>query len=488
MRQPRSHPAASRPTNTTADTPRMVDNTCKPARDTRRAAVTNHDVGALTVVSRPIATLRVNPQNPRVHTKQQIRQIAASIRAFGFNVPVLLDGQSQIVAGHGRVLACQELGMREVPTIQLSHLTPMQAKAFLLADNQLTDHSSWDAQLLGLQLKELAAVELDFSLEATGFDMGEIDLLIHGDEPAAANTDEADQSIPEPASGPPISHVGDRWVLGPHTVYCGSALEESAYASLLGTQRAAVVFTDPPYNVPIAGHASGLGRVKHSDFVMASGELSDAEFTVFLRTTCTLLRQYTKAGSIHFICMDWRHAEHLLSAARTVYTELKNICVWDKCVGGMGSLYRSAHELVFVYKQGTGRHRNNVQLGQFGRNRTNVWRYPGSQSFARATDEGNLLALHPTVKPVTLVADALLDASARRDLVLDPFLGSGTSILAAERTGRICAGLELDPRYVDVTIRRWQAYTGDHACHAVTGQRFDDVATMQNGRRRHATR
>lgn len=472
----------------TADTTRRLKQTRQPARQTRRAAVTGHEPGALTVVMRPITTLTVNPQNPRVHTKKQLRQIAASIRAFGFNVPVLIDGQSQIVAGHGRVLACLELGIRTVPTIQLAHLTAMQAKAFLLADNKLTENASWDPHLLGAQIKELAAVDLDFSLEATGFDMGEIDLVIHGEEPAASREDEAAETVPEPSSGPPISQAGDRWVLGPHLVSCGSALEEKAYAALLGTQRAAIVFTDPPYNVPIAGHASGLGRVKHQDFVMASGELSDTEFTAFLLKACTLLRQYTKAGSLHYLCMDWRHAEHLLAAGRTAYTELKNICIWDKGTGGMGSLYRSAHELVFVYKQGAGRHRNNVQLGQFGRNRTNVWRYPGSQSFASSTDEGPLLALHPTVKPVRLVADALLDASARQDLVLDPFLGSGTTIIAAERTGRICYGLELDPRYVDVTIRRWQAYTGDHARHAVTGQRFDEVANKPQGGRRHATR
>jgi DNA modification methylase len=256
----------------------------------------------------------------------------------------------------------------------------------------------------------------------------------------------------------------------------------------MGEQRAAIVFTDPPYNVPIEGHASGLGRIRHTDFVMASGEMTVAEFTEFLLKTCMLLRRYTKDGSLHFMCMDWRHAGELLAAGRTAYAELKNICVWDKGVGGMGSLYRSGYELVFVYKQGNGRHRNNVQLGQFGRNRTNVWRYPGIHSCARSTDEPNLLALHPTVKPVALVADAILDASARHDIVLDPFLGSGTTILAAERTGRICYGVELDPRYVDVIIRRWQAYTGDFARHAVTGQRFDEVAKKNNGGTRHAPR
>ena len=456
------------------------------ARHTRRVAADGHGASALQVVSRPIEALTVNPQNPRLHTKKQIHQIADSIRAFGFNVPVLIDGQSQIVAGHGRVQACQELGIRVVPTISLSHLTTMQAKAFVLADNQLTDNSNWDERLLGEQLKELAAVNLDFSLEATGFEMGEIDLFIQGVAPAPSSEDDPANTIPEPAVGPPVSQANDLWVLGPHRVYGGSALEERAYAALMGARRAAMVFTDPPYNVPIEGHASGLGRVRHQDFVMASGEMSDAEFTEFLRKTCLHLRRYTRDGSLHFICMDWRHAEHLLAAGRTASAELKNICVWDKGVGGMGSLYRSGYELVFVYKQGAGRHRNNVQLGQFGRNRTNVWRYPGSH--ARSTDEGPLLALHPTVKPVTLVADALLDASARHDIVLDPFLGSGTSIIAAERTGRICYGMELDPRYVDVTIRRWQTYTGDHARHAVTGRRFDEGAKTHTGGTRHATR
>jgi DNA modification methylase len=456
-------------------------------RNTRRVAVEGHGARALTVVSRPIAALTLNPQNPRLHTKKQLRQIAASIRAFGFNVPVLIDGQSQIVAGHGRVLACQELGIRVVPTIRLSHLTKRQAQAFLLADNKLTENASWDARLLGEQLKELATVNLDFSLDATGFEMGEIDVCIQGLAPASSSEDDSANKVPEPSSGPPISQAKDLWVLGPHRVYGGNALEETAYAALMGTHRAAMVFPDPPYNVPIEGHASGLGRVRHRNFVMASGEMTVAEFTEFLLKTCLLLRRSTRDGSLHFICMDWRHAGELLAAGRTAYTELKNICVWDKGVGGMGSLYRSGYELVFVYKQGAGRHRNNVQLGQYGRNRTNVWRYPGSHSYG-STDEGHLLALHPTVKPVTLVADAILDASARHDIVLDPFLGSGTSIIAAERTGRICYGMELDPRYVDVTIRRWQAYTGDYARHAVTGRRFGEVAKKKHGGTRHATR
>lgn len=445
-----------------------------------------HGLGQLQVVYRPIAELTLDPKNPRLHTKKQIDQIACSLRAFGFNVPVLIDPQSRVIAGHGRILACQELGWRKVPIISLAHLTTAQIRAFAIADNKLTENAAWDEPLLAQQFKDLAAVDLDFTLEATGFEMGEIDLLIQSVAPASSSEDDSANVVPEPSPGPPVSQPEDLWWLGPHRVSCGSALEDTAYASLMGTQRAAMVFTDPPYNVPIEGHASGLGRVRHHNFVMGSGEMSEAEFTAFLLKTCTLLCRYTRDGSLHFMCMDWRHAGELLAAGRTAYTELKNMCVWDKGAGGMGSLYRSGYELVFVYKQGSGRHRNNVQLGQFGRNRTNVWRYPGAHSFARASEEGNLLALHPTVKPVALVADAILDASARHDIVLDPFLGSGTSIIAAERTGRICYGLELDPRYVDVTIRRWQAYTGDFARHAVTGRRFDEVA--KKGGARHAPR
>jgi hypothetical protein len=218
---------------------------------------------------------------------------------------------------------------------------------------------------------------------------------------------------------------------------------------------------------------------------MASGEMTEAEFTAFLTEACTLLAHYTVEGALIYIFQDWRHMGELLAAGRTAFTEFKNLCVWDKGIGGMGSQYRSQHELVFVFKHGTTSHRNNIQLGQYGRYRTNVWKYPGVNSFARATDEGNLLALHPTVKPVALVADAILDASGRGDIVLDAFLGSGTTLIAAERTGRVCHGLELDPHYVDVLIRRWQALTGQRARHAGTGTLFDDLSTK--GGARHAT-
>ena len=317
---------------------------------------------------------------------------------------------------------------------------------------------------------------LDFSIELTGFEVPEIDLRIALLDDAPEAADDPADVLPEAAAGPPLSQIGDLWVLGRHRLLCGSALDPAAFATLLGDERAAIVFTDPPSNVPIDGHASGLGAIHHRPFPMASGEMDRSEFTAFLGQAFRNLAAFSIDGSLHYICMDWRHIAELLAAGRDIYDELKNLCVWVKDNGGMGSLYRSQHELVFVFKQGRGSHRNNVQLGQFGRNRSNVWHYPGANSFARCGEEGNLLALHPTVKPVAMVADAILDCSARGEIVLDAFLGSGTTLIAAERTGRRCCGLELDAGYVDTTIRRWQALTGGSACHAASGRRFDDLA------------
>jgi DNA modification methylase len=236
------------------------------------------------------------------------------------------------------------------------------------------------------------------------------------------------------------------------------------------------VFTDPPYNVPIDGHVAGKGQTKHREFAMAVGEMSSAEFTRFLQQVCLNLRAFSADGSIHYLCMDWRHVGELLAAARPVYSEWKNLCVWTKDNAGMGSLYLSQHELVLVFKNGSAAHVNNVQLGRFGRYRSNVWPYAGANSFARTTDEGNLLALHPTVKPVAMIVDAMYDCSRRGDSVLDPFLGSGSTLIAAERSGRRCYGIELDPLYVDTAIRRWQKLTGLPATHADFGHPFDRCA------------
>jgi DNA modification methylase len=427
----------------------------------------------------PINRLKLDPRNPRLHSPRQIAQIAGSIRAFGFNVPILIDRDGNVLAGHGRVEAALKRGLPEIPVIRLEHLTPAQARAFAIADNRLSEISTWDDRLLGEIMRDLAAVELDFDLEATGFSMGEIDLRIEGLSVSTGNGPDPADQLPEIADQPPVSRSGDLWQLGRHRILCGDALEPGSFDALMQGVRAQVVFTDPPYNVPIAGFVSGKGRVRHREFPMASGEMTTARFTRFLTTVLQLLARHSTAGSLHFLCMDWRHQFELLTAAEAVYSELKNLCVWVKDNAGMGSLYRSQHELIFVFKNGKAPHRNNVELGQHGRNRTNVWHYPHVGNFGRIGEEGNLAALHPTVKPVGLIADAILDCSARGDVVLDPFLGSGSTLIAAERVGRPCYGIELDPLYVDTAIRRWQHFTGESAVHAAARKRFDYLAAEE---------
>lgn len=438
--------------------------------DTKAAATSaTPSATRLTISHRSVSSLQPDPENARLHSEKQIAQIAKSIATFGYNVPILIDKDGKVLAGHGRLAACQLLGWTEVPTITLDHLTPEQARAFVIADNRLSDTSTWDETLLATQLKILSDADLNFDLDAIGFEMAEIDLRIQG-----LNDPAKDEEDPFPVSqGPAVSQLGDLWQLGPHHLLCGNALDSACYSQLLNGIRVSAVFTDPPFNVAIQGHVSGKGSIRHAEFAMASGEMTTKEFTDFLKTAMTVMAGHVNAGAIVFICMDWRHIRELTDAAIEARFALQNLCVWDKGVGGMGSLYRSQHELVFVYKVGNAPHTNNVQLGRFGRNRTNVWPYAGANSFARKTEEGNLLALHPTVKPVALVADALLDASKRGDRVLDPFMGSGTTILAAEQTGRIAYGIELDPHYVDVAIQRWQRKTGQQAVHAVTGECFD---------------
>jgi DNA modification methylase len=419
-----------------------------------------------------VAVLRPNRQNPRVHTAKQIRQIANSIKIFGFNVPVLVDSHLQVIAGHGRVLACELLGISEVPTIRLEHLSMHQIRAFTIADNRLTENAEWDTRLLGEQFKILSEVELDFALEVTGFEMSEVDIFIENLAPATEGGADPADAIPDVDTNTQVTQVGDCWHLNRHRVYCGDARKDYAYSALMESRRAAMVFTDPPYNDPIDGYVTGFGKIHHPEFAVASGEMSPSEFTDFLTVVVARLARNSADGSLHFICMDWRHSAELISATQSVYSEFKNLCVWVKDNGGQGSLYRSQHEFVFVFKSGKKPHRNNIQLGQYGRYRTNVWNYRRANSLSRSTEEGVLSHLHPTIKPVELVADAILDCTVRGDIVLDAFLGSGTTVIAAERTGRICYGMELDPRYVDTIVRRWQLFTGLEAVHEKTGQTF----------------
>ena len=438
-------------------------------------------VAALSIAYLSIDQLKPDPGNARQHSAKQVRQIANSIEAFGFNVPLLVDAEGNVIAGHGRLLAAKRLEWGQVPTIRLDHLSESQRRAFMIADNRLAEVAVWDDRLLAQQLKALASVELNFDIETIGFDMGEIDLRIESLDAPNEKAQETEPALPA-VSGSPVSRAGDVWLIGRHKVLCGDARDEQAHDVLRGSDRAAMVFTDPPYNVPIDGHVSGLGKVRHREFVMASGEMTPEAFTRFLTDALRRLKAGSHPGSVAYVCMDWAHVTELLDAARSIGLDLINLCVWTKPNAGMGGLYRSQHELVFVFKLGSGRHRNNVQLGGYGRSRSNVWAYAVGPGFGRAGEEGRLADLHPTVKPIGLVADAILDVTRRGDIVLDPFLGSGTTLMACERTGRRCRGLELDPLYVDVIVRRWQAYTGASARLAETGQSFEDVAEGRRSR------
>lgn len=428
----------------------------------------------LTITYRKPADLKSRPTSPRTHSKKQIEQIAASICEFGFTNPVLVDEDNRIIAGHGRVKAAKRIGMTEVPTVRLTDMTEAQLRAYVIADNRLAENAGWDRELLALELQSLSELNLEIDVTLTGFDLPEIDILL--DELSAQGIDEKEPGsadmVPDLADAPAVTRPDDVWLIGRHRLICGDALRAETYQGLMGQERAQMVFTDPPYNVPISRHVCGLGRTQHREFAMASGEMDRGAFIAFLEAVCANLANHSCDGAMHFICMDWRHMSEMLAASETVYDELKNLCVWAKTNGGMGSLYRSQHELVFVLKSGTAQHINNVRLGQYGRYRTNVWSYPGVNGFG--ANRGDL-ELHPTVKPVALVADAIRDCSHRQGIVLDAFAGSGTTLVAAEKTGRIGYGIEIDPHYCDVILHRMRDVCGLEAVLEATGQAFTDL-------------
>jgi DNA modification methylase len=427
------------------------------------------NASALTVVYQEIQHLVPHARNARTHSKHQIREIANSIKSFGFTNPVLVDRARTIIAGHGRVEAAKLLSLEKVPTICLENLNQDQVRAYILADNKLAEKAGWDNAILAIELQHLSSINLGFDVSVTGFEVPEIDLLLHDSN--AADEEKQVDICTEPA----ITKPGDIWQLGKHRLMCADALDESSYAALMNGRFADLVFTDPPYNVKIDGHVCGNGSIQHREFAMASGEMTEDEFIHFLTRALGFLERHSKAGSVHFVCMDWRHASELLLAGKQIYGTLLNLCVWAKDNGGMGSLYRSQHELVFVFRKGKELHRNNIQLGRFGRNRTNVWRYSGVNTLSRSSHEGNLLALHPTVKPVAMIADAILDCSTPDDIVLDSFSGVGSTILAAERTGRTCYAIEIDPAYVDTAVKRWMRETGGQAVNSTSSETFEQT-------------
>lgn len=422
------------------------------------------------VTQKPIAALSAYERNPRKHPERQIVALMASMREFGFTIPVLIDGAGTVIAGAARVEAAGRLGMTEIPVLIATDWSDAQVRAYRLADNRLAELSTWDEATLAVELASIIEVG-EFEVDVMGWSTGEVDFLLDGksDDTAADPLDD----VPEPEKVP-IARKGDLWLLGAHRLLCGSSLDAEAWSLLMGGDEGAMAFTDPPYNVPVSGHVSGLGKVQHAEFQMASGEMSSAEFTQFNIDYLKSMSAHLPDGAILDVCMDWRSLEQLLAAAREAGLTLINLCVWNKTNAGMGSLYRSNHELVLILKKGKAPHINNVELGRNGRYRTNSWTYAGANSFGRTRMAD--LADHPTVKPIALVADAIRDVSKRGQIVLDAFMGSGTTILAAERTQRIAYGIEIEPRYVDVAIRRWQAMTGSKAVLATDGTTFDETS------------
>ena len=428
------------------------------------------------VESRPLEFLIPNPRNPRTHTARQIGQIAASIERFGFLVPIILDDANNIVAGHGRLAASKQLGLTEVPVVQVQFLSVADRRAFALAENHIAELSGWDEDLLASELSFL--LEDGYPLEITGFSLADMDFSVG--EGSAAKEELVE--LPDPESEA-ISRLGDLWLIGPHRLYCGDSRVAESYETLLGDELAVLIVADPPYNVLIQGHVSGNGRVRHREFAFASGEMNRAEFTVFLRTAFRMCSRFSVDGSIHYHFMDWRHLREILDAADGVYTEFKQLLVWKKSNAGQGAFYRSQHELILVFKNGRAAHQNSFQLGQSGRYRTNVLEYAGANGFYKGRDQD--LQAHSTVKPTALIVDLMLDCSSRGDLVLDPFAGSGSTLLAAHHTGRRAAAIEIDPLYVDTALRRLMVAMDCAAVH-IDGRPFKEVADDRLGQKEAA--
>jgi DNA modification methylase len=419
----------------------------------------------------PVETLVPYANNARTHSKKQVAQIAESIKRFGFTNAVLISDDNMIIAGHGRVEAARLIGLTHVPVRRLSHLSKDEVRAYILADNKLAENAGWDRDILAIELQAL--IDIDFDIDLTGFSTTEIDLTLGGADLLKGPDPVLDREEPL-LGGLAVTKPGDVWLLGRHRLLCGDARNGEDVLRACGGEQVSLLFTDPPYNVPIDGHVSGLGKARHREFEVASGEMDEAAFTQFLTDSLRAAASQMKDGAIAYVCMDWRHMRELLAAGHAAFDELKNLCVWNKTNAGMGTFYRSKHELVFVFKKGRAPHANNFGLGDSGRYRTNVWDYAGVNTFSATREED--LSMHPTVKPVALIADALCDCSKRNDLVLDLFGGSGSTLIAAEQCGRRAALVELDALYCDTIIRRFERVTGERARLEATRETFAEVA------------
>jgi DNA modification methylase len=406
----------------------------------------------------------------RRHDRQKINKLKKLIRHFGQIIPVIVDANRTVIDGHCVLQVMRELGSGDIAVIEVSGRSDPEIKALRLALNRLTADAAWDNQQLRAEFEHL--ISLSFDLDLTAFDTAEIDHVLDLDLPTA-NVVEDEEQIPV-VQAQAVSKLGDIWICGDHRIGCGNANDGDFVGRVRDGTLANVSFVDPPYNVPISGFVSGKGRNQHREFVQGTGEMSPEQFTTFLVASLKVLQTSSSPQALIYACMDWRHVHELISAGRQCALELYNICVWAKTNAGMGSLYRNQHELICVFKAGTETPVNNVELGRHGRNRSNLWTYRGFNSFGCDREES--LATHPTVKPVAMVADALRDVTKRGGTVLDTFLGSGSTLIAAEETGRRCLGTELDPLYVDVTVRRWQTHVHRDAIHAATGELFCDRA------------
>jgi DNA modification methylase len=427
-----------------------------------------------------VEQLTARPDNPRKHSKRQIAKIAKSIQAYGFTSPVLIDEANQILAGHGRLEAAKLLKLRTVPCRRLTNMSEKEKRAYVLADNKLALDSGWDNALLAHNFDLLEAAEMDLTI--TGFDISEVDNVLtrrHAESTERRKRGEDEVPAVEQRT---VTRLGDVWSLGRHKLICGDARDPEVFCHLMANEHADLVFTDPPYNVPIGGHVSGLGKHRHAEFAMASGEMSKAEFRTFLSDTLGNAVPHCRNGAIAFVCMDWRHVADLIVVGSEIFSEFKNLCVWNKTNAGMGTFYRSQHELIGVFKVGDAPHTNTFGLGDTGRYRTNVWSYAGVNTFSE--ERAEQLARHPTSKPVALVADAIKDVSRRGEIVLDLFGGSGTTLIAAHSARRSARLIEIDARYCDVTIRRWQDHTGEDAVLEQSGATFESIEAAEERNRK----
>lgn len=418
-----------------------------------------------------MAAVMPSPHAARQHSAGQRRKLKNLLQKFGQVAPIIIDVHNEIVDGHAVYETLRDLGHDEIAVVIVENRTDVEIRALRLALNRVAQDAVWDDAKLRGEFEYL--INVGFDLDLSGFDAVEIDMVLSIDAPTANTVEEEALDALAPVVGPSAAKPGDVFHLGNHVVGCGDARDTAFIRDLVGEKTVACVFTDPPYNVKIDGFVSGLGKTRHREFAMATGEMSREQFVAFLSATAAAIKPVLVDGAILYLCMDWRHGGELCEAAAQNDLEQKNLCVWVKSNAGLGSFYRSQHELIYVFKHGEGPHQNHFGLGAHGRNRSNVWQYRGVNAFGKGRMD--LLGIHPTVKPVAMIADALRDVTHRGEVVLDVFLGSGSTLIAAEETGRVCVGVELDPIYVDAAIRRWQKRTGKEAVHAVSGETFDTI-------------